>query len=153
MLKKYSLLLMIGMIAACAADNKAEPADPSIIPFKTVASGFVSGITRTHEVVIQNNKEWKVFWHIHNEGKRVKLPQFNFSDNMVLAVFCGQKPSGGYTIKIEKLKMEEDFLAVYFSYHEPGSRENVTLAITQPFHMISTARYTGKIQFRYINNE
>ncbi|QUH24469.1 protease complex subunit PrcB family protein [Serpentinicella alkaliphila] len=53
--------------------------------------------------------------------------------NNVITVHWGEKPTGGYSIKITELKLDSNNnLLVYYKTESPKDRDSVTLAITYP---------------------
>lgn len=152
-LKKFSPGFLFLLLTACAVEQKDVDVYQIVVPFSTIEKGSLSGITRPRQFVIDSNQDWGIFWRTHKERGNVKLPVVNFETEMVLAIFAGQQPSGGYSIKIEKIKLIDETLKIYFSYREPGPSENVTLAITQPYHIVRAEKRKGKIEFIYQNNE
>jgi len=55
---------------------------------------------------------------------------------MVIAVFQGQQPTGGYEIKIEKIIETRDKLRVYIKETIPDSSDMVTQALSSPYHLV-----------------
>ena len=66
---------------------------------------------------------------------------------MVIAVFAGQQPSGGYAVGISHLKRMDNNLYVSVTFKEPGRNETVSLALTQPYIFIATEKIDGKVIF------
>ena len=160
--KKYRNNFFVSLaglvLAACTAAGGADPdEDAGMAPvdpvFQVVAQGSTSNITLPRQLVIVRQADWETLWRIHTNGQRTRRPRINFAQDMVIAVFAGQQPSGGYAVKIEKLKINDEILDVYVSFHEPGPTDKVSLALTQPYYIVSTPRYFGKVRFRYLDSE
>ena len=56
---------------------------------------------------------------------------YKIEDNKI-TLFWGQKPTGGFSINIENMTVENETLKVNYSLHSPGGDEMVTQAITHP---------------------
>lgn len=68
---------------------------------------------------------------------------FDFSAYMLVAISMGQKPTGGYWVKINDVIRRDDVLSVRYREHIPGQNEYVTQALTAPFHIKVFPRSEG----------
>lgn len=112
--------------------------------WETLAYGYQSGCLAATDTVIRTPEDWAAFWsqlhsHVSPEPER---PAVDFAAESVVAHCLGERPDGGY--------------ASYFTYvHEPdgsghivldgteyvaGPTCPVTLATTQPYHVIRVNR-------------
>lgn len=77
------------------------------------------------------------------------LPSVDFDRVMIVAVFSGEKPSGGYGIEIAKI--EEDAakgqLRVFFRETQPPSGFMAIQSLTQPYHLIKVKRLDSPVEF------
>ena len=64
----------------------------------------------------------------------------DFSQEMVIAVLDRQEVSGGYRLEISGIEEIEGGMRVRASKGIPGERCIVTLAMSQPFHIVRTAK-------------
>jgi len=82
-------------------------------------------------------------------GKKERPRGINFDKDMVLAVFAGEKPTGGYGVKIEKVVHAAAKKTVWVIYSErtpePGSA--VTQALTYPSHVVAVRKVEGEVKF------
>ena len=67
-------------------------------------------------------------------------PEVDFSEEMVIAIFSGEKPTGGYSIEITKVELDEDEVTIFFEEVSPEPGQPVTEALTQPFHIVKINR-------------
>ncbi len=67
---------------------------------------------------------------------RPDAPEIDFGKHMVLTVFMGRRPSGGYSVRIESVRELEDRVEVRYSTSAPGPGDMVTMAITSPYHYV-----------------
>ncbi len=56
---------------------------------------------------------------------------YRVEDNIIILSW-GEKPTGGYSIDIEDIKLEDGELSVYYRLSSPAPGEAVTQAITYP---------------------
>lgn len=121
-------LLMLG--------KKESPRDT--VSFETAQKGFYSGIDEPFETVIKDRDTWETFWaNLHSiQFPSPSLPDIDFSKNMVIGVGMGSRSSGGYSAEIKNIIVEDGKLAVNLVEFQPGSNCLVTMAITQPYHLV-----------------
>ena len=58
------------------------------------------------------------------------------SESAIYTIAMGEKPSGGYSIEIKKVKINRDTAIIYVSEKVPGKNEVVTEALTYPIVQI-----------------
>ena len=54
------------------------------------------------------------------------------SESVIYTIAMGEKPSGGYSIGIQKIKIKGNRVSIYISEKVPGKDEDVTDALTYP---------------------
>jgi hypothetical protein len=65
---------------------------------------------------------------------------------MIIAVFQGEKPTGGYEIDIIKI-VEADSLTVFANETLPQQGCPVIFAITRPYHIVKIAKTDKEAMF------
>ncbi len=145
------LYFLFFILTSCSTTSTNPDNDDALYTinanFKIIANGQYSNISLTRELVIKNKKDWQRLWEIHSGNQKKKRPRINFDDNMVIAIFAGQQPSGGYALGVSSLKSLDENLTVSVTFTEPPQNEQVSLALTQPYIFISTAKVDGKVTF------
>jgi len=63
------------------------------------------------------------------------VPKIDFEKEMVIAVFMGERKSGGYEIKITKIIKTEKEIVVEVEEKEPPRESLQSMALTQPYHI------------------
>ena len=123
------------------------------LPFITIEKGTYSGITEPSYAVIKGEDDWNNFWdrHVSNIIPKPDVPEIDFSKEMVIGVFAGQKNSGGYEVEIVKILKEENSIKVLYKERVPLPDEVVTAVITQPYHFIKMPKEDLKVIFQNIN--
>jgi len=117
--------------------------------FTTVDQGFYSGISEPRNVVIRSSEEWKRLWEEHTSifSPPPPLPEVDFSRDMVIGVFLGTRPTGGFSVEILSVRHEGDQLVVEYAESSPGAGCIVLPVLTQPFHLIKVARSDDPVEF------
>ena len=105
--------------------------------FIPVAHEFYSSRSEGGKFLINSDSEWKSILG-DNIAKDV-----NFDEFSAVAVFLGEKPTGGYDIKINSVIEEETAIRVYVEESSPGKKCMVTQAFTSPFEIVKIPK-TGK---------
>ena len=62
------------------------------------------------------------------------IPSVDFSKNNVVALFMGQKRTGGYSINVRKVTVEDDTTTVEVTETSPGGM--ATMALTAPYCIV-----------------
>lgn len=114
------------------------------VNFTTIAQGAYSGYQTASQMVIDNQEDWEYIWQQHTEGTEPPpaIPQVDFTNNQVIAVFAGEKPSGGYSVGILTVKIRDSqgenlpSLIIKIKYNRPQTEDLVTDELTQPYHII-----------------
>src|SRR3989344_5588080 len=102
MIKNIMAILLLGilLVAGCTQlppnDNGNNGFQEKELSFETVDKDFYSNIQEKSQKAIQNSEDFQELW---NEiGSLKMLEEIDFSKYTVIAVFQGQKTSGGYHI-------------------------------------------------------
>jgi hypothetical protein len=138
MFNGWSVATLFGVV--CFAAASAGP-----VAFKTLERGDQSNIESAREVVVRTAAEWTAFWKQHAPGQTP--PKVDFTRSMVVGVFLGSRPTGGYTIEITNIEREGDDLVVTYREQRPGKADIVTQMITMPYQLVTTDRFTGPVRF------
>ncbi len=140
-LSDYVLTFAVSKAVAQVPKTKYE----NNISFETIRSGIYSNQPEKKNHVIDNLCEWETFWW--DMDKTQSLPDINFSENIVLAVFQGERSSGGYSISVDTIIETESALEVFVREVSPGQRCSVTMALTQPYTIIVVEQTDKDVQF------
>ena len=147
-------LIVIGFAAsarAMAADRAPayrELVAPEItaegiteVAFQTIAKGSRSGVRTPRQVVARNQTEWNHLWGQHSSiGATSPLPVIDFEKDIVVGLFLGDKPTGGYGVAIIRAEQRDGNLTAYFEEKFPRPGGILLQSLTQPFHIVRVAR-------------
>ena len=152
--KNFFIATSFLLLMACASNDTSniEPANDDLsynpsVKFKILSQGQHSNISFPNQFVFRNLQQWKQSWSIHGGGNTSTLPTVNFENDIVIAIFAGQQPSGGYLVGVSNIMRKNENLFLTITFKEPKPNENVSLAHTQPFIFISTAKVKGNVIF------
>jgi hypothetical protein len=119
---------------------------PRELSFETI-SHETYGRYENHEyLVIENSGEWEKVWLLAWGSEAYPIPEVDFSSHVVIAVFMGERPTGGYGITIGRILDEENEIIVNVKETYPG-RVVVTGAFTFPHHIARVERAQKPIVF------
>lgn len=122
------------------------------VSFRTIdsRSGFsASGIQTQEFFTVLNLAEYNQLMtrlSPHSESK-IDLPDVDFTKEMVIAAFAGQKSTGGYSIEIKKITKTGKKLFVQIEMTNPGRSCLNTQALTSPYHIVAIPAGDYQIEF------
>lgn len=149
------VILLVGLISILLVIGCVTQLSGQELTFETILKGDYSGHNERKDYVIRDSSEWEDLW-----GKvqsRVlptpisaitDLPDIDFNDEMVIAVFQGSRSTGGYAIEITKIVEKENSVEVFVKETAPSPDSLVTQAFTQPHHIVKTKRVDKEVIFR-----
>ncbi len=129
------IFLLPVIFAGCAGEN---------IEFETLAAGYNSQEVEPSYYVIKDEERLKEVWDKIGEGNAAEA---DFEKNMVIAVFQGEQPTGGFEIKVNKIVETKENLNVYVKEIVPDPSDIVTQALSSPYHIIKLERIEKKVEF------
>ena len=119
------------------------------LDFTIIESGSHSGHSSLRYYVIQDAQTWADLWgeHVQFIVEPPPVPEVDFSENMVVAVFMGEASTGGYAIRICDIVDTGSFIVVKVEKTEPGPRCIVPMVLTQPYHIVQMAKTDKPVTF------
>ena len=116
--------------------------------FTNIAKGDVSGEQMTRQVTVRTAAEWKALWKDHAPTE--KMPNVDFSKNMVVGIFLGSKPSAGHEVEIVGVRTQEKELVVEYVQKQPGRGTMAAQILTEPYHLVSVPKHPGAVRFIHV---
>lgn len=122
--------------------------------FQTLDKGNVSG----HKIrkvgsVITTQEDWGALWELHQSARapqdRMPLPSIDFEHQTVIAVFQGEKTTGGYEITITEIKGQP--FEVFVEEVNPDPNCLLQQSLTQPYHIVKVPLALAGFNF-VVNN-
>src|SRR5438093_10996751 len=77
----------------------------ALLPFVSIGQGTASGIIDRREVVVQSEQQWQKLWNEH-APTGAPPPPIDFTKELVVGVFAGQRPTARYRVEIVRVERE-----------------------------------------------
>lgn len=128
-MKKLLTLGLLLLLAACKAHKADHTATGSTAAFEIIKQQAYGGRETNSTAIITSQQQLD---GLYNERGWSDVPKVDFDKHNVVALFMGEKNTGGYSIGIEKVTIEDDTATVISRETKPNGG-NVTMAITSPY--------------------
>jgi hypothetical protein len=138
------IMVIIFLASACASPTEVEEEngpendqEQEIIgqglDFETL---FLTTDSRHEEEMFYIIGDEEAFIDLWVDSLEQEMVEVDFNENMVLAVFMGEKVSGGYQVEITEVIETDDSIEIMVKETVPGEDDMVTMALTYPGHVI-----------------
>ena len=117
--------------------------------FTTLTQGSQSGISAFRFEAIRDDATWASVWQQHAGSG--PPPAVDFSTQMVLGVWLGARPTGGYTVDIVQVTPTPSGATAVIVESQPGWTP-VAQVVTYPFHLVRLARVEGPVGYDLATN-
>ncbi len=77
----------------------------------------------------------------------LKVDSIDLKKQMVIVIYGGEKPTGGYSVEMKSLEVTDKKLIVHWHLKAPGPDDFVTQAITYPELVLLVDRFDGEVVF------
>ncbi|PIQ26932.1 hypothetical protein COW36_17015 [bacterium (Candidatus Blackallbacteria) CG17_big_fil_post_rev_8_21_14_2_50_48_46] len=94
-----------------------------------------SRILSSENLAVSDEASWQELW-LRHYGSNSDRPMVNFETETVLAVFAGQKRTGGYSIRITQVAIKGSELVVSYQETAPSSSNLVSQSLSSPAHLV-----------------
>ncbi len=125
-------------------EDEKQELQSGVLDFETISKDTQSNYQEDGKYVIKDENAFENLWQ---DASDEDMPEVDFASEMVIAVFMGEKSSGGYDVEIVEILETEDTLEVTISETEPGDDDMVTMALTYPEHIISLENIDKEVNF------
>ncbi|TVQ39612.1 MAG: protease complex subunit PrcB family protein [Spirochaetaceae bacterium] len=139
--------LIVGALLLSACATFARQGEP--IDFSTVDRGTHSGIEQAGCCVIQTNEQFAALWAelYRTRHPEPPMPVVDFDHEVVVAVFQGRQPSGGYAVEVQAVRRIGRRAVVHVAQTVPEPGDMVTMALTAPYHVVRFTRPESGVIF------
>ena len=144
---KCLYIASLTLLAACSS-NASQNAEE--IPYRIISYGQYSGLSLEKNLVIQTSREFAELWTVHASGSSEKPPLIDFEQETLVAIYMGQKNTGGYAVGINTILLQDDHIVVKVQYIRPRPDQEVTMALTQPYVMFTIAKTSLPVTFELV---
>jgi hypothetical protein len=120
-------VVLSAVLAAQTAAPTGAASDQKEIPqWRGQYGGYPEFTTR----VLRGNEAWEGFW---TQVRRDLPRRLDPAAEMAVAVFIGERRTGGYIVQIISAGVEKDSFVVVYEEQAPGPDKFVTQALTTPW--------------------
>lgn len=134
------------MVAACAGQNVTGEDDVNqALETEQLAQGGNSSVRAERMTVIRDPQALAGVWS--ELGQAGDRPEVDFDQEMVLAVFMGERRTGGYRVEVNDVARDGETLRVSVRMSAPGPNCMTTQALTQPYQIVRLPRVEGPVEF------
>ncbi|MGE5329421.1 MAG: protease complex subunit PrcB family protein [Deltaproteobacteria bacterium] len=118
--------------------------------FETIMISEYCGINEPNNAVVQNKEKFEELWKLTNSGVYpvTAAPEIDFEKNTIVAVYMGQKPTGGYRIEITKIEENEQNVVVTVKETMAQGDSILTNVLTSPVHIVKIKKTDKQIIFK-----
>lgn len=108
------------------------------VPFTVLAEGTdAANVPARKNYAVYDADELARLWTMAYGASGPAVPSVDFDTHYVIAVFAGEKPTGGYSIKVEDVSDQAALRYVSILLTTPGAACTTTQAITSPFQIVT----------------
>lgn len=143
---KLVISIFLFVLIGCA--NTKQVKEPQKVTFETLLEGSHGGYRDGEFIIINNNKDLKRIYTQINKIRKpgFPIPKIDFNKELVIALFLGEKPSGGYSIYVSSIEETKNEFHVFIKESTPEGM--VATVMTQPFYFCKISRIEKKIIFK-----
>ncbi|MFN8577732.1 MAG: protease complex subunit PrcB family protein [Candidatus Sericytochromatia bacterium] len=121
------------------------------LAFTDLETGYDSGIKDFSKRVAKTEKEFAELYREHLSSQRninaTVFPKIDFRNDMVAAVFLGERPSSGYSINVKKVIRTDSQIVIEASEVPPSPNSQLNPVITTPYQFITFPKTDLPIKF------
>lgn len=125
---------LLSFIDYSPGDEPPQQVAATVVPFTQIAQGSESKVSTRVNYVISSQEELVSLWKLIDA--KGTPPTIDFSANEVIAVFAGEKNSGGYGIRVRSITDAAD-RDVTVELQIPSSSCMTASVITTPYQVVS----------------
>jgi hypothetical protein len=125
---------------------RSNPADGEVA-FTRKFSGPIGVADEAKNAVVKSQEEWRALWAAGGPGRVAPPVELDWSKSMLIAVALGSRPSGGFSVVIEKVTREGSRLFVTARETRPAPDSMQTTMVTAPFDCVELPRFEGRVVF------
>lgn len=142
------VLVGCGGSSSSRSASTSAPATSQAQPtFRTLDQGTTTAIvTSGSQVTIDNDADLTVMLSNHQGTQSPQVPAVDFSQERVVALFLGQRPTAGYSIEVVGVaQVTSDTTEVSYVTTRPSGAG--AAVVTSPFHIVAIANTQGVVRF------
>jgi len=137
-MKKIILVFCAAFLFSCNSTKQETAKSATEVNKGTVKyeilkeAGYQGREEKSFEIIEENASLSKLY----NEINETEIPKIDFSNSKVVALFLGQRNSGGYSIKVKSIEEKGGKVILKVEEVGPKSGEMALTVITNPFTIV-----------------
>ena len=132
--------------AAPAADASNTPVQTNTVSFRVLDTGtHATGVSDRKNYAAYAQEDFTKIWQMAHGTDGVALPKIDFSKEYVIAVFAGQKSTGGNSIAVTSVTDAGTARTVAVTLTQPGTGCTATESLTSPYQIIAVPLSTASL--------
>ena len=145
------LLSVANMLWAQEETSEQKEGETQTMPtvnYEILLEGTYSGIRQPIQRVITTQEQWEKLWkeHVSVLVPQPPVPEVDFENFVVVALFSGEKNTSGYQVKVKEIVPAQNNVLVRYKFVEPAANSFTLQVITQPFVLLKIQKPAGTIQ-------
>lgn len=145
------LRLVIALAGVLALQPIPGALSARTVPVRTVdkGNGASSSLTQRSAFVVKTARRWRAVWQsLHaSVHPRPVTPRVDFARHMLLVAIQGRRRSGGYSVRVARVRDEGRRWRVTIHERSPGVTCIVPAVITSPYHVVRVWRSSDMLRF------
>jgi hypothetical protein len=143
-----SLLLLACIAAIFPGCDSGGQVEVQPLP-EAEAMRYHSGMTTPQRLVVRDTATWTELWpQIVGSNRPIPpVPAVDFSDDLVIVAAMGTKPTGGYSIDVDEVRVASEDAAISVQSRSPATGCLVTPLVTAPLSIVVVPRFAGRPTF------
>ncbi len=141
--------LLSAVTAALTTGVAAGPAPAAAptVPFRVIAQddGAARSSREATTRVVRDAGVWREVWSDLRGGAPSGRPRVDFARHMLVLVAAGERPTGGYAIRVSSVVRRDGRLVVRAQERTPGTGCITTQVLTAPYQVIRVARSSRRV--------
>lgn len=146
------IVILIALILSINYFKRNEKVSGKILPFEEVDLGYLT-VYNPGQFVINSEDQLKELLNNSNQmmslnGSDINISGIDFNKNTLIVIFMGEMPTSGYSIEIDVVSEEENYINLYYKEITPGKDCIVNQVITYPYKAIKIPITSKKVKFQ-----
>lgn len=134
-------------------NTQAKEQSQKMDAYEIIIEEPYGGLEEAEDRVVRSQEELNKIYSIINRFRRpgIETPEIDFKKETVIAIFLGEKTTGGFSVDIASVKTSKNKIEVNYKVASPKPDEPVTTAICQPFCFIKIPHRREKVEIKLVN--
>lgn len=134
----FGLVTLLTLLLVPLASPRIGAAETQDLDFEVFACGDQSGYNEETYVVARTEAEWIAVWQRHTRPffDDQTPPEVDFAEKMLICTFMGEQSTAGYSIRVDRVWVEEERIHVEIEKSAPRKDSVVAQVITYPYTFV-----------------